>query len=180
MFAAQGTQHVVYRGVDGHVHELWWDAANGWSGGDLTAVTGAPEGGDPAGYVFEAQGTQHVVYRGVDGHVHELWWDATNGWSVGDLTAVTGATPALGDPFGYMFAGQGTQHVVYRGVDGHVYEHWWDATNGWSVGDLTAVSGADPGAGHPRGFVFESAGTQHVVYLGGGGHVHELRWGPGA
>ena len=24
MFDAQGTQHVVYRGSDNHIHELWW------------------------------------------------------------------------------------------------------------------------------------------------------------
>jgi len=118
----------------------------------LTAVTGSPAAaGDPAGYVFAAQGTQHVVYRGVDGHIHELWWDATNGWSTGDLTAVTGAQAAASDPTGYAFEAQGTQHVVYRGVDGHIHEHWWDAANGWSVGDLTAVTGAPAGrsAIHP-------------------------------
>ena len=158
---------MVYRGVDGHIHEHWWDAANGWSVGDLTGVTGAPPAlGDPSGYMFEAQGTQHVVYRGVDDHIHEHWWDAANGWSVGDLTGVSGAPPALGDPSGYMFEAQGTQHVVYRGVDGHIHEHWWDAANGWSVGDLTGVSGAPPVAGDPHGYVFESPGTQHVLYRG--------------
>ena len=143
----QATQHVVYRGVDGHIYELWWDAQSGWSRGDLTAITGATQAaGDPAGYMFVVgdQATQHVVYRGIDGHIYELWWDAQSGWSRGDLTAITGATQAAGDPAGYMFVvgGQATQHVVYRGVDGHIYELWWDAQSGWSRGDLTGVTGA--------------------------------------
>ena len=96
--------------------------------------------------MFAAQGTQHVVYRGVDGHIHELWWDATNGWGTVDLTAITGNCATAGDPAGYVFAAQGTQHVVYRGVDGHIHELWWDAANGWGTGDLTAVTGAEPRA----------------------------------
>jgi hypothetical protein len=123
---ALGTQQVVYRGEDGHIHQLWWDATNGWGRGDLTAVTGGPQAaGDPSGYVHDALGTQQVVYRGEDNHIHELWWDAENGWGRGDLTDVTGAPKAAGDPSGYVFDAQGTQHVVYRGVDGHIHELWW-------------------------------------------------------
>ena len=70
---ASTTQHVVYRGTDNHIHELWWDN-NGWHHGDLTAATGSPAAtGDPAGYTL-ASTTQHVVYRGTDNHIHELWW----------------------------------------------------------------------------------------------------------
>jgi hypothetical protein len=100
----------------------------GWHVADLTAVTGAAAAsGDPTGYMFDAQGTQHVNYRGTDGHVYELWWEPVGGWHVADLTAVTGAAAASGDPTGYMFDAQGTQHVNYRGTDGHVYELWWVA-----------------------------------------------------
>jgi trypsin len=100
----QATQHVVYRGDDGHIHELWWDATQCsqttcWHHGDLTEATGAGRAaGDPAGYMFVVGGqpTQHVVYRGDDGHIHELWWDATQCsqttcWHHGDLTEATGA-----------------------------------------------------------------------------------------
>ena len=66
---ADGTQHVVYRGTDNHIYELWWCPAScwspGWHWGNLTGTTGAPlAAGDPAGYVLDADGTQHVVYRG--------------------------------------------------------------------------------------------------------------------
>jgi hypothetical protein len=74
MFDAQGSQHVVYRSGDGHIHELYWlDAA--WHTDDITASAAAPAAvGDPSGYMFDAQGSQHVVYRSGDGHIHELWW----------------------------------------------------------------------------------------------------------
>ena len=181
VFAAQGTQHVVYVGVDSDVHELWWDP-NGWHHADVTVAAGGapPAASDPyinlAGYVFEAQGTQHVLYRGTDNHVHELWWDP-NGWHHADLTAATGAPgPADAVPVGYVFEAQGTQHVVYVGVDSDVHELWWDP-NGWHHADLTAATGAPgPADAVPVGYVFEAQGTQHVVYVGVDSDIHELWW----
>jgi hypothetical protein len=117
---------VVYRDAHGHLHELWWDATNGWGGGDLTEVTGAPTAaGDPAGYAFESQGTQHVLYPVGDGSVYELWWDVTHGWGAGNLTTVSGAPVSAGDPAGYVFKAQATQHAVYRGPDRHIHELRW-------------------------------------------------------
>jgi len=46
VFRAQGTEHVVYRGYDNHVHELRKDAS-GWHHGDLTAGR-VPQGERPA------------------------------------------------------------------------------------------------------------------------------------
>ena len=47
-------------------------------------------------------------------------------WHINDLTAAAGG-PAVGQfrLSGYVFAAQGTQHVVYVGLDSHVYELWW-------------------------------------------------------
>ena len=47
------TQHVVYRAVDGRIHELWWSAGSGWGEGSLAAGTvHAPAAaGDPSGYI---------------------------------------------------------------------------------------------------------------------------------
>src|SRR5437867_2515630 len=112
MFDAQGTQHVVYRGDDSHIHELVWSGTSGWQHNDLTNASGAASKalGDPAGYMFDAQGTQHVVYRGDDSHIHELWWSDI-GWQHNDLTNASGAAPIKdGDPVGYVFEAQGTQH----------------------------------------------------------------------
>jgi hypothetical protein len=189
LFLGQGTQHVNYLGQDNHIHELLWDS-NGWHHNDLTAITGAPlppsvagsirYGGGPTGYGFTAQGTQHVVYRGQDGHVYELWWDI-NGWHYNNLTAATGAPLTVqdgtggGDPTGYVFDAQGTQHVLYVGNDKHIHELWWDS-NGWHHNDLTAVTGAPLGGGHLTGYVFAAQPTQHVFYQDTNGLIHELWW----
>ena len=107
------TQHVVYRGDDGHLHELYWESAGGWSHNDLTNASGGASAvaGDPAGYVLGD--TQHVVYRGADGHLHELYWESAGGWSHNDLTNASGGAPAVaGDPAGYVLGD--TQHGLSR------------------------------------------------------------------
>jgi hypothetical protein len=180
VFKAQGTQHVIYESApDHHIHELWWDAT-GWHTDDLTAATGASPADDfgpLTAYAFDAQGTQHVIYSDAnysDRHIHELWWDAT-GWHTDDLTAATGAPHDIGDLVAYVFAAQGTQHVIYEGVsDNHVHELWSDAS-GWHTDDLTAASGAPPVAGPLAGYAFEAQGTQHVIFVGlSDKHIHEL------
>lgn len=67
-------------------------------------------------------GTQHVIYRADDGHIIELSWE--NGvWSQNDLTVAAGVTVAVDSaPTGYAFEAQGTRHVNFRGVDGHIYD----------------------------------------------------------
>jgi len=122
MFVAQGTQHAVYRDVNGHIQELWWNGV--WNNDDITAQTNAPlAAGDPSGYMYDVQATQHVMYRDVNGHIQELWWNGT--WNNDDVTAQTNAPSAAGDPKAYMFAAQDTQHVVYRATDNHIHELWW-------------------------------------------------------
>jgi hypothetical protein len=114
LFRAQGTEHVVYRGYRQSRTRTAEDAS-GWHHGDLTAMTGAPAAaGDPAGYVFEAQGTQHVMYRSATVTSTSCGGMPRAGWHRSDLTAVTGAPAAAGDPAGYSFEAQGTQHVMYR------------------------------------------------------------------
>ena len=99
-FTANGTSgmHVVYRGVDNDIHELYWQ--NGaWGVNDLTAATDAPAAaGDPNGFTFTANGTSgmHVVYRDADDDIHELYWQ-NGAWGVNDLTAATDAPAAAGD-----------------------------------------------------------------------------------
>ena len=65
-------QHVFYRTVDDHIHELFWNG--GWHHNDPgVEAGGAPEAaGDPCGFVLG--NSQHVFYRAVDGHIHELFW----------------------------------------------------------------------------------------------------------
>ena len=174
-YETSGARYVVYRGKEGHVHELSCDAG-GWHAADLTAiVTGSPVAvGDPALYVFDGQGTRHVIYRSADGHVHELWCDGA-GWRHENLTQQTNAPTATDDPTGYMFDLQGTQHVLYRATDSLVHELWWDV-NGWHH---DAPGGIGPTAtGRAAGYSFEMQKTQHAVYRQPDGRIAELWWQP--
>ena len=83
--------------------------------------------------------------------------------------------PGCGDPSGYMFLAQATQHVNYRGTNNHVAELWWNGI--WHFNDFTAAaSGAPNTASNPHGYIFIAQGTQHVNFLGPDDHVHELWW----
>jgi hypothetical protein len=74
------TQHIIYRGTDGHIHELWQRKAllsgHNWEyGGALTQAASAPLAeSDPFGFAWEKDDTQHIVYRGTDNMIHELWY----------------------------------------------------------------------------------------------------------
>jgi hypothetical protein len=179
------TQHVIYRGTDGHIHELWFSLGGGWSHKDLMqepGVAGAPNAvGDPAGYTWDVDSTQHVTYRGTDGHIHELWFSlGGGGWSHKDLMqepGIAGASNAGGDPAGYTWDVDSTQHVIYRGTDGHIHELWFSLGGGWGHNDLMqepAVVGTPNAVGDPAGYTWDVDKTQHVVYHGTDGHIHEL------
>src|SRR6185437_5657381 len=67
----------------------------------------------------------------------------TMGWKLNDLTARTGAPEAaIFGLSGYMFVGQGTQHVLYQGFAGDgegsgvLHELWW-SSEGWHHTNLT-------------------------------------------
>ena len=180
VFAAQGTQHVIFVGEEnqstGHVHELWWNSS-GWHHHDLTMATAAPFAIQvpPGAYAFDSQKTQHVNYVGSDGHIHELWW-GNDHWHHHDLSDATNAPAAAqASPAGYVFATQNTQHVDYLGTDGCIHELVW-ANGSWKHNNLSALASAPAAAVSPIGYVFASAGTQHVNYIGVDGHIHELWW----
>jgi len=126
---------VVYRALDGHIHEL--SVTNNWSHFDITTATNAPAAaGEPMGYV--GGGVPRVVYRGVDGHIHELY--VTDTWTHFDISQTTGAPTAAGDPMGYV--GGGVPRVVYRGVDGHIHELY--VTDTWTHFGLSSAAGGPP------------------------------------
>ena len=172
-----GAQHVVYRGTNGHINELWYNGA--WHHSDLTNTAHAPGAtGDPDGYTYtrDGDGTQHVIYRGADGHINELWYNGA--WHHSDLTNVAHAPGAASNPEGYTWNVDGAQHVVYRGTDGHINELWYDGA--WHHSDLTNVAHAPGATGDPDGYTYtrNGDGTQHVVYRGTDAHIHELWYSP--
>lgn len=166
-----GSLHVVYRGTDNHIHEIWFERDE-WRYNDLTLEASAPlAAGEPLGYVLK---NQHIIYRGTDNQIHELWFDAQafkQKWRHADLTAETKAPPAAGDPSGYSL---GSLHVVYRGIDNQIHELWFDTNpfnQKWRYANLTQAAKAPVAAGNPSGYVL---GTQHIVYRGTDGQIHEL------
>ena len=68
------TARVIYRGSDGHIHELWLPEGGVWAHADLTQIAAAPPaGGVPQGfYDTTVSSMARVVYRGNDNHIHEL------------------------------------------------------------------------------------------------------------
>ena len=80
---------MVYRGVDGRLHDLTWTPGGADSHVDLSTESwGVPPQGRPFG--FAGTTYQHVVYHGVDNQVHELRWQegsafvpVIEGWGTG-------------------------------------------------------------------------------------------------
>ena len=173
---ARGRNHVAYRGTDGHVRALYW---SGESEGheDLSGFAGAPNAaGDPVGYYIPRLDLQQVTYRGVGGNIHELYCvgEAPIAWR--DLTAFSGAPPAAGDPAVYYHAATNTKHVVYRSADGHLNEIWWPPDGTPAYTPTTVWSLAPPAAGDPAAFTVDGPNSQHVVYRGTDGQIHEIAW----
>jgi hypothetical protein len=154
----------------------------GWITRNLTTETaGTPLAVyEPTAYLF-AQYTRHVIFQGFtftggdNGHLYELYSSLTDDWHVKDLTEEADAPLVATIAHGYIFATEGSQHVVYQGVrfDGHVHELWW-AGDGWRHNDLTNAADAPLTLSAPFGFETHYDGTQRVVYRGRDSHIHQL------
>ncbi len=178
-----GQQHVFYRGTDGAIKHIFWNAAdNRFHFEDWTALAGAgPTGlaaGDPATMVTAGQ--QHVFYRGTDGAINHIFWNAAdNRFHFQDWTVLAGAGPAglaAGDPATVVTAGQ--QHVFYRGADDAIKHIFWNAADDrFHFQDWTVLAGAGPAglaAGEPA--TLGTDGQQHVFYRGTDGAIKHIFW----
>jgi hypothetical protein len=171
----RGVRNIVYRDTEGHLHELWQDAAGLTGTADLTSVIGGPTAaGNPSLYVDTVAGQLLVLYRGTDGHVHCLY---TGGHD--DLSGAAGAPDAAGDPVGTHNPATNINHVVYRGVDGQLHVLYWTAADDRPhyEGPLRAtVPGAvtPPPAGDPS--MFFDGRNNVVVYRATDGEIHSLYW----
>jgi hypothetical protein len=153
-------QHVFYRGVDGHIHELHWARGrrgSNWRHNDISEIAGdAPEAsGDPSAYMWQDDESQHVFYRGTDNHIHELHWRAGRegpNWRHNDLSAAANAPNAVEGPSTFVWQDEESQHVVYRAVDGHIHELNWKRSRErrhWRDFDITEE--AAPSSSSPSG-----------------------------
>ena len=151
------SRHVMYRGADGHIHDIYWMEAAGWRHSDINEKTpGAPlPGGNPIGYSFTGDDSNHIVYRGVDGYIHDLCFIRGQGRVHTNLSASTGSPMAAGDPFGYTFDLFPSQHVIYRGVDGHIHQIYWMMEKGWRASNLTEKVGAPAPASDASGHTYD-------------------------
>ena len=94
-YQALGVHHVVYRGTDNQVHELFINSGGRWVFNTITLAAGAPQtAGNPYGY--QATGVHHVVYRGMDNQIHELFINQTGNWAVNTVSIAPGAPNATG------------------------------------------------------------------------------------
>jgi hypothetical protein len=178
------SQHVVYRGGDDNVHELFLEPNGKWSHANLSDGAKAPRAaGDPCAYVEEKNSTEHVVYRTAEGDIIQLYakYKGTDGWHQEDLTKEANAPKAAGDPSGdrlreSTLRGIVTQHVVYRGTDDAIHELFLGgAENKWTHNDVSKAAGTTPkAAGDPVYFVFAANRTQHVVFQTSEGGIYEL------
>jgi hypothetical protein len=157
----------------------------GWRQRNITARSGSPLATfEPAAYLF-AQFTRHAIFQGFtttggsDGRLYELYCSEDDIWHFKDLMDEADAPLAAAYPTAYIFATEGTQHVLYQGVlfDGHVHELWWD--DSWHHNDLTNETGAPETLTAPSGFEAHFEGTQNVVYQGHDRRIHLLSRGTG-
>jgi hypothetical protein len=180
------SKQVVYRAVDGHIHELFFSAGGiepgFWDHADLTQITGAPPPasiGAFSGYEWEPLASKQVVYTTDDGHLHELFVQVGDFWSHADLTQMAGAPPTF-DAFsfaGYQWRAAGTKQVVYVGADSHIHELFVPVGGSWSNADLTALTGGTPlfvDQVSFAGYEWDFGGSKQVVSVTLDGHVQEL------
>jgi peptidoglycan hydrolase-like protein with peptidoglycan-binding domain len=161
-FLAQNTVHVVYRGADNQIHELWGNPGS-WNYNAIGAGFTKAKG-DPAGYVTESFLTQHVVYRGAEDQVVELWW--SDRWRENVLTTSTASAPTSGsDIAGYSFESNRTQHVAYFADDGTPRELRWNVV-GWAAGAYE-LSNPFPDDLGPLAapFFYEAASKDHTFFV---------------
>src|SRR5262249_48483045 len=178
---AFGVQNVVYRGIDRHLHGLYW--TTGAAGhDDLTLLSGAPAPvGDPYAIFVDAQQVQYVIYRGVDQHLHGLY-SGLGAVGHDDLTSLSQAPPPFrGTGAKTYVTTDGLQTAIYEGTDRHIHALYW-TLGPVSHDDLSenGVPGAPLPVGNVESYFDAQDGTNHVVYRTSNGHLHELSWTTGA
>ncbi len=186
-WGVDNTQHIVYRGLHGEIHELYFHQSADWKYNNLSAKARTPrralEMGPQGGYTWDKNKTQHIVYADVNHHICELCFHQSLDWQYRNLTAATKAPPCRGAPSGYTYDLDKSQHVVYFGDDGRIHElvNFYQSPT-WLHFDLTESAGlpaeAVPDGFCPAGYTWDVDNTQHVVCRMANGHIYELYFHP--
>jgi len=135
------SHHVVYRGTDDQIHELYRQTDAKWEHMNLSAEAKGPKAaGQPCAFASEDTDVQHVFYRTSEGSLIDLFrrWGSTDDkkWHLNDLTVEARAPKAVGDPCAYLeqtglVSTSDIEHLVYRGEDGTVYELYAPPKSKW-------------------------------------------------
>ena len=105
-----------------------------------------------------------MVYRGTDGDIHSLYWTGTGAVGHDNLSGVAGTPKAAGDPVAYYTAHDDVHQVVYRGVDDHLYELWWEARTRSPLGPERPRRRPPQAEGDPAAYYSAGSNTKHVLY----------------
>ena len=153
VYVTQGVAHVVGRaGLDGHLFDVWFDGAAGWKNDDVTALARANFPGMPAATyspsVYEDSSGVGIVFRGVGGDLWVVNRSPSVAFPAGNaptnLTLATFSQPAAGNPTSFVLNNE--PHVVYRGINGLIYDIWRHGGT-WGVQQVSAEkAAADPAA----------------------------------
>jgi hypothetical protein len=183
----QRSAHVIYVDSANHVRELYHPpeiSATQWETNDLSVGTGylgmdTPIRNSPlAGYAWENAGSEHVFYIAQDNTIRELRYSGN--WTGNNLSQTPNAPPLIqNSPLAaYVQEFDNTQHVIYISNQGDIQELFASGGNSWTAGhpDLTQTTGTPKPAGNSAlaGYSAEYEQSQHVIYVGTDGHIHEL------
>jgi hypothetical protein len=199
--SAGGTQVLAFRGNEKHIYVLWaqaaasssitWQIVDLWNSAPIASQLAAQT--DPAGF-WAADGSVHVVFIGSDNHIYDVSCPQLgDSWTCVDVISATSPNQAplalpqglpYARPAAFVWATQGSNHIVYVSQNvsspgnNDIYELVFQ-NNRWSCSNVSAAvqGGLPPNPyANPVGYVWESQGTKHIVYMStaGGQHVHEL------
>jgi len=192
--------HVIYRGIDGDLHEIhvpWTDQADGaWQTDNMTGSlpTAEKPASDPCAVVWDQDPSgpsMHVYYRAANNQIYGLYYDrATTAWTQTAVSAVThdGATPTS-KPAAFVWLDGETPslHVGYRGSTGEIHDLYrqgsaWQPASDPSYAAHATASDQRAAEGPVCGIAWQrrtAPATIHWYYLTGQGDVCELWQGVG-
>ena len=184
-------QVVIFPGPDQHVHVLTRQSSGdnepSWVHHDLTSDLGGP----PCtrglfAYAFEGDGSLHINYQEPDdgiiiGHIWEYVGTSNLTWSAPvDISGgLNGPTGHIRVSRGFGFLSDGTRHLPVVDSYGQIWEYVHN--DQWAVSNISEPLGAPPVQAPTlvASYAFEATHdvpvpTQHMIYAGEDGLIHEL------
>jgi hypothetical protein len=191
-------QHIFYRGTDGGIYHIFWDAAKSlffwdqWVGGPYALTSAPAAAGDPATMVYPLYQQQHIFYRGTDGRIYQVFrgpagFGPPTQWG-GPGANTTSPTPAaVGDPATMVTPWSQQQDIFYRGrpdneTDDGIYHIWWApgmlnfGAEQWTLPGPNAKTQAPAAAGDPATMVYPLYQQKHIFYRANDGGIHHVFW----